>query len=108
MRRITAKLGEPIVVDSETGSLKAGVPDPEHAKTQGRIEHVSRDTILVHILYALRRIPSATMRSCVRESFQELLQFFQRFVPPETQNHVMRMAFFFNEPPGARAPFIFG
>jgi hypothetical protein len=46
------------------------------------------------------------MRSSVREAFQELLQFFQRLVPAEPQNYVMRMTIFFDEPPGTRAPFI--
>src|SRR5215510_10729787 len=100
MGRITAKLGEPIVVNSETGSLKAGVLDPEHAKTQGRIEHVSSHAILVHIFYTLGRIPSATMRASVGEFFQESLQFFQRLVAAEPQYHVVRMTFLFNKPPG--------
>src|SRR4029077_14094669 len=37
----------------------------------------------------------------------QLLQFFQTFVRAESQNHVVRMSIFFDEPPGSRTPFIF-
>ncbi len=44
-----AKLGEPVVVDLETGALKAGIFDPEHAKAQRRVKHIAGDAVLVHV-----------------------------------------------------------
>ena len=106
--RIAAELGEPIVVDLETGALKARVFDPEHAKTERGVQHIAGDAVLIHVFDALRRIPAAAVRAGIGEAFQQLLQFFQRLVGAEAQDHIVRLAIRFDEPPGAGTALILG
>ncbi len=105
--RIAAKFGEPIVVDLKTGALKTAISDPEHTKPERGVEHIACDTVLVHVFESLRRIPTAAVRSGVREVFQQVPQFFDRLVGAKSQDHIVRLAILFDEPPSARFPSIF-
>src|SRR2546425_4450934 len=71
LRRIGTVLGQPVVVDTETGALQRRVCEPELAKSKGRVDHVRLDAVEIHVLDALGRVPAAGTYVLVRRSLKE-------------------------------------
>src|SRR5579875_63533 len=56
---VFAKVGQPVVIDFETGGLQLSVVDTEQRHPQCGVKHLGHDTVDLLVLKALRRIPMA-------------------------------------------------